>query len=259
MSTETMQYQEQGADFDELRSIIVGEQNFAHQEEFIAFQKLVLERLDQLEAKIEDKVTFETKLVGSKDRMVDVISPQMGKIIRSSVNHQVEKVVEKITETSNKVYSIFTLKGLKQRLFGEPKTIYANYPKIIQLFIIEKDSGLLIGKFEKERITDPDMMTGILTSVKAFAESSLDLNDAEIGLIDYGEYFIKMFSYGTYYFALVLTGTQNRDFEDFIVGEIEGFANLHVKHLTNPNRANIDFDLEIDTYFEATCQKLEKK
>ncbi len=262
MSSKPGPYSDGKSEFDELRNIIVGAEPYAREQEFHAFKEEVFGRLDQLEKRIEDRIAFEAKLVKSKSKMVDVISPQMGQIIRASVTLKIQELQDQIASTSRKFSNLFGLKPAIKKMLGMEvveKHIFIDYPKIIQLFIIEQDTGLLIGKFEKERIADPDLMTGILTSVKAFAESSLAVNDAQIGMIDYGQYFIKMFNYGTYYFALVMTGTPNPDFEHLIAEEIDAFAHMHTGYLIDKERVNIDFDQEINTYFKKTCEKLEKR
>ena len=246
-------------EFDVLRSIIVGEQNYVDNDDFQSFKKEVIERLNRLELLNQDRTHFDNRIVTSKERILDVVSPQMGKIIRTSLSLQIERINAKIREASSKVSDMFTIKYVWNRILGKRQIQYLDYPNIVQLFIIEKDTGLLLGKFEKEKINDPDIVTGILTSIKVFAESSLNVQDAEVGMIDYGDYFIKMFNYGTFYFALILTGRQNPDFEKFIIEEIDGFAQISMKHLTRSDREDLSFDREINEYFEKTCLKLEKR
>lgn len=245
--------------FETLRNIIVGKQDFVREEEYRQFQNEVLSKLDALESMIKDKDRFESQIVESKERVVDVVSPKMGKIIRTSINLQIEKINEKIRETSTQLSDLVNPKKIYQKMIGRKKIYYADYPKIIQLFVIERDSGLMIGKYEKEQLNDPDMMTGLLTSIKTFAESSLSIKDAEVGLIDYGDYFIKLFNYGTYYFALVFSGKQNTDFENFIYAEIDAFTTQYTDQLVSYDRVQDDLDKNLQLYFDETCEKLEKK
>ncbi len=259
MRTSIKENLDTSAQFETLRDIIVGKQEFAKEEEFALFKEEVFQKLNALEQMLNDKERFESKIVESKERVIDVVSPKMGKIIRASVNAQIEKINEKIREASTQLSDLLSPRKILKKLRGKDKVYYSDYPSIVQLFVIESDTGLMFGKFEKEQLNDPDMMTGLLTSIKTFAESSLSIPDAEVGLIDYGDYFIKLFNYGTYYFALVFNGKQNNDFENFINEEIDAFANQYTHQLISPNRMSMDIDVLLKQYFDKTCEKLEKK
>lgn len=247
------------AQFESLRNIIVGKQDFVQENDYLAFQQEVLSKLEALESQLHDKARFEAQIVDSKERIIDVIIPKMGKIIRSSINLQIEKINERLRETSTRVSDLISPKTIWYKLRGKKKTYYSDYPQIVQLLVIERESGLLMGKYEKQRLKDPDMMTGLLTSIKTFAETTLNIPDAEVGMIDYGDNFIKLFNYGSYYFALVFSGKQNTDFENFIYTEIDSFANSYTHLLIAQDRNQTELDRELSKYFEQTCEKLEKK
>lgn len=238
-------------DLNTLRTIIVGNE-VCDRNELLELRSEILQRLDDLEKKIIEKNNFGSHLVKSKDQVVDIVSPNLGLIIRKSVAAQIEKINNRFSSPS------FSIKSL----FSRNKSVKYEHPEIVQIFIIDKNSGLLIGQYERKTLAELDMMAGMLTAIKSFAETALSKNTSEVNLIEYGDYSIRITNYGTFYLAVIFEGFNNPIFDEFLSDEIDNFCQHHIQLLSPTNdqeRSKLENESIINSYFDKTCQTLQEK
>lgn len=110
--------------------------------------------------------------------------------------------------------------------------------------LIERDSGLLKASFSKTNTIDEEMISGMLTAIKAFVEDAFNQKNQELELIDYELYNIHIQSFVNYYVAVVISGTyglktKNR-VQDIIFNFYHNFMEMNLdliytsRHLENP-------------------------
>lgn len=221
-------------------------------------------RISELATNQESPDRFNVKLVDSKGQLIDVLGPQMGKLIRKSVASQVEQLNKRLQESTSQFLRIFNFKRHIDRLMGKTQIHQLNHPQIAQLLIIEKESGLLLGKYERKELVqaDADALAGMFTAIKSFAESAINSDQAELDLIDYGDYSIKLMNYGTYYYSIIFSGRYTPDFEKILVEGIDAFADKHIKELRDYGDQEQSIEANekiIKPYFDKLCQRLERK
>lgn len=193
---------------------------------------------------------FEEKLINSREEIVDMLSPSMGILIKKFISLQFEKLKEGI---DNQVKTTFSVKSwgtkIKSSIFGvkESDLILNNLDKyeIQEVYLVQRDSGLLYGSASKSINIDKDVIAGMLTAIKSFAEDAFQQKAQELDMIEYGHYKILMQNFKTYYIALALTGSLSAADKDQLSNNVLSFADKYL----NKRITNIDQDI-LDEYSE---------
>ncbi len=248
-------------EYEELKTILLGEKHYTHLEEYESFKAEVFSKLDSIEALVRSSQHFEAQATQSKEAIIDIVSPNMGRIIKVSINNQIEALNQRIKEISDSITQRLSIRGIIKRLFRKDETISAQeiYPRIMQILIIDNGSGLLKANFDRVRLQDPDMMSAIITSVKTFAESSLAVDNAEIGHIDYVDFGVNFYPYGSYYYAIVLDGQSTPSFDIEIAEAINEFSLAHLSDFSDTPADSDQLNQVCKEYFESLCERLERK
>ena len=115
--------------------------------------------------------TIKVQIKESQDEVVEALYPIMGKLVKKFIIAEIAKLSESINDTINNKFSV---KQIIKRLFKGNTTDAEDVlqqvfePIIEEVFIIEKDSGLLVGNYSRGNIADKDMVSGMLTAIKSF-------------------------------------------------------------------------------------------
>jgi hypothetical protein len=152
--------------------------------------------------------TLKEEIKNSRDDVVDALYPILGKMIKKYVAQEVKLLSEKIDNQFNfvtrwkiKIKSIFSSKKEKELLMQQLASA-----KIEQVLLIEKDSGILKASYSKAKKVDEEMVSGMLTAIKAFVEDAFDQKNQSLELIEYELYQILIQSFVTHYIAVVVSG-----------------------------------------------------
>lgn len=157
-------------------------------------------------------MAIEEKLEESKEQLLAVISPVMGQMIRKYINYQFQMLKDRIDSQVKSTFSTKAIIGqIKSRVLGIRSSDMVlsdlDKPIIEEVYVIQADSGLLIGSFSRSETVDKDMIAGMLTAIKSFAQDAFQRTEDELDLIEYGSYKILIQSFHTYYMAVALTGS----------------------------------------------------
>ena len=113
-------------------------------------------------------------------------------------------------------------------------------PKIEEIFIIEKDSGMLMGSFSKNKTIDQDMIAGMLTAIKAFVEDAFEAGSQELDGIDYDNFKIIVKSFKSFYISVVTSGGMSTDFKDKLDTTMLDFADKVLKKARKGDEEELD-------------------
>ncbi len=191
----------------------------------------------------------ERKLKASQDELLDVVYPVMGKMVRKYVNHQFVSLKEGLDE---RMRSLFSAQGLKNRLkamvFGvnEGDLLLGELEetKIEEVFLIERDSGILLGHYSLTETIDRDVVAGMLTAIKSFVEDAFSKERQDLEMIEYGTYKIYVQSFHQYYAAIILNGAITASYKDKLSKRLLDFAEAEMQNIS------------LDGEFETNEQKL---
>jgi len=152
------------------------------------------------------------QIKGSQEELINAIYPVMGTMIRKFITLQFQELKEGIDK---QIKSTFSRKGffgnIKSRLFGidqSDEILYAiDEAKIEEVFIVQRDSGLLIGAASKNPTIDQDVIAGMLTAIKAFVEDAFLTGQEELDLIEYDHHKLMIHNFPSYFVVVAMNGS----------------------------------------------------
>lgn len=194
----------------------------------------------------------EKKLLLSNDLLLTAISPMMGKMIKRYIAQQFQELKESIDRS---VKNNFSFKRYYHtflaRVFGVKSSelilseLDAFKPDIKDIFVIQKDSGLLMGSYSTTKMGDSGIFGGMLTAIKAFGEDVFRRagdGGQELEMIEYNNYKIFLQSHHNYYFAVVLKGIISTTDRIELSGKLTEFAEAEKRlNLVNFDGENVQY------------------
>ncbi len=153
---------------------------------------------------------LKTEIQNSQDAVVEALFPIIGKMIKKYVANEIKVLNEKVND---QLQNMFTFENIMRRFFGrKPKgtdiITAATAPKLTQVLVIEKETGLLIANHApnpKEGI-DEDLVAGMLTAIKSFVEDAFKGGDQELETLAYELYTLHVQNFYKYYIVAVIEG-----------------------------------------------------
>jgi len=240
-----------------LKKIEEDREKFKALSDEIVLREKVASRVDPLiDEKIEDlrenfpvyfgdtiTQTIKTQIRDSQDEVVDALYPIMGKLIKKAIVSEIKKLSDSINE---KVKRTFSFKEYFKRKVsgineGDVALQEAFKPALEEIFIIEKDSGILLGNHSTGNIANKDMVSGMLTAIKSFAEDAFAKEGQDLEDIKFETFHIALHNFNTIYIAMAISGIQTTDFTEQLNININNFAEVILgdrSYLENENKLN---------------------
>ncbi len=195
----------------------------------------------------------------SRDDVVNALYPIIGQMIKKYIASEIKLITEKIDQ---KMSEMFSWEGILARLkhwiagtsMSEEVLTSTQAPTIEEVFIIQQDSGLLLGSYSKNKTLDQDMIAGMLTAIKSFMADAFDQEKKQdVASIAYETNQIIIKNLGGYYFAIVTSGIVNEAFMTKLDSQVlrfgERISTQYIHDKTESLEENILSD-EIEEYFE---------
>lgn len=171
----------------------------------------------------------------SQDEVVEALYPILGRMIKKYITNEIEKLSEKVDQ---QMELAFSWEGWKLRIkawfsgTSQKEVMLSKLiePKIEEIFVIEHDSGILMGSFSRSESVDQDMVAGMLTAIKAFVEDAFTSEKQELESIDYENYKIVLKSFKSFFLAVVTSGGMSMAFRDKLDDQLIDFADKVLKN-----------------------------
>ena len=211
-------------------------------EEFIEREKFSKKVNPLVDEKIEDlkenfptyfgdtiTETIKVQIRESQDEVVEALYPIMGKLVKKFIVAEITKLSDSINET---IKNKFSFSQIIKRSFKGKKTASEVVlqevfePIIEEVFVIEKDSGLLVGSYSKGHIADKDMISGMLTAIKSFAEDAFSKEGQDLEDIKFETFQLSIQNYKSIYIATATSGVINSGFKDKLLDNINTLAEV---------------------------------
>jgi len=264
----------QNGGIEELKKLLFEEENqkFALLQEKIAeFQSKVDNKLDNFQIpdeEVEELVnhiteimpeklgpaitkTLKVQIENSRDEVVQVLYPIMGQMIKKYVQREIQVLSEKIDQQIQKAFSFNSvvdgIKAFFSRKGGKEIITEAYGSQIEEIFIIEKDSGLLMASYSRNELVDQDMVSGMLTAIKAFVEDAFNKEGQELETIEYDLYKIYLKSFNKFYIATVVSGIFSASFKNQLDDLILKFVEEMTLKAANIKKE--DYEKGLEDYF----------
>ena len=156
----------------------------------------------------------EQKLKTSQTEILDVIYPVMGKMINKYITYQFQEMKDSINA---RIDAFFSKQGvlwwIRNRIFGldnaEMLLSSLDEPVIEEIFVIQRDSGLLYGSAALYPSVNRDVVAGMLTAIKSFVEDAFERDNEDLEMIQYGTYKIIIENMPSHFFAVAISGSMS--------------------------------------------------
>lgn len=154
----------------------------------------------------------EQKLKSSQTEILDVIYPVMGKMINKYISLQFQEMKDSINA---RIDALFSKQGvfwwIRNRILGinDAEMLLAglDMPVLEEIFVIQRDSGLLLGSAALHPSVNRDVVAGMLTAIKSFVEDAFEREHEDLELIQYGTYKLLIENMPSHYFAVAMSGS----------------------------------------------------
>lgn len=207
------------------------------------FEKFIEEMPNNIGATITEALKVE--ISKSKEAVVEALYPIVGKMIKKYVQHEMQLLSEKINSQLSNTFSFKSSKRkakAKEAGVTEGELILQKQfkPVIEQLMVIEKGSGIVISEYTRTKNIDQDMVAGMLTAIKSFAEDAFEKEDIELQYIEYESYHIHLQNFSSYYIAVVISGAYNVIYKGELEDRLLNFAQnvINKEDLRNTQELN---------------------
>jgi len=236
--------------FEQLRHLLLqsDRDNYAEQNERI------LSKLDELERELNDPEKFAGVIQKSKSEIIDVLGPVLGKMMKKFISSEISRIKENIEKQSKAIFSFQFLKQkIKNKVAGVSKSDAAISEamggSLLQVFVIDKKSGLLIGEYSPQNILEPDLVAGMLSAIKSFVESAFGEENSELESLEYSSYKILLYNFNRFYFACVLEGYIDAELraqlqDDFLDLTDKGLGTISLKNIDDQLKERVEIELD---------------
>lgn len=165
----------------------------------------------------------------SQDEVIEVLYPIIGRMIKKYITSEIEMLSERVDRQMDLAFSWEGWKiRIKAWFTGTPQKelMLSNLiePKVNEIYVIEKESGIMLGSFSKQEALDKDVVAGMLTAIKAFVEDAFESGEQELESIDYQNFKIILKSFKSFYIAVVCNGGMTASFRNKLDDELLTFA-----------------------------------
>lgn len=168
----------------------------------------------------------------SQDEMIDALYPIIGKLIRKFIQKEFERINENIDRRVERAFSLDAWKDRVRSWFSGNKKEKAsqNFTPVMEIqemYIIEKDSGLLAGVWSRNATMDQDMIAGMLEAIRSFVETAFQKEGQDLNLIEYESYKIWLHGLKRYTVAIVIDGYVAPEVELWLTDRILEYVEIY--------------------------------
>lgn len=184
----------------------------------------------------------------SQDEVVEALYPIMGKLVKKFIVSEITKLSDSINNTIQEKFSLSYILG---KFFKGKKTQAkeileeAFEPLIEEIFVVQTKSGLLKGNYSRGNIADKDMVTGMLTAIKAFAEDAFAKEGQDLEDIKFETFQLSMFNYKTIYIAIASSGVLHPKFKENVYENVNVLADKILR-----DRSFLNNEIKLNTLIE---------
>ncbi len=237
--TEEKEYTDSIAEkVEELSKIVHQKQELSHKVDPIIDDKLN-EFVQEIPKTLGPTITeaLKEEIKNSQDAVVEALFPIIGKMIKKYIAHEMKLLSENISRQTKKAFSFknwFRKTKAKAQGVSEGDLALSDYakPRLIQMFVIEKNSGILIADYSplSDGTIDKEMISGMLTAIKSFVEDAFEAGGQDLETIEYELYTIHIQNFYSYYVAAVISGAYTIMFKEVLEDQILDFATNHISN-----------------------------
>ena len=178
--------------------------------------------------------SIKTQIKDSQDEMVDALYPIMGKMIKKYIAREMKLLSEKIDKQLKKTFSwsgwVSRFKGWFSGV-SEGDMVLRNLIKaeIEEIFVVQQNSGLLLGGYSIHNTLDKEMIAGMLTAIKSFVKDAFVFGKQELETIEYENYELIIKNLESFYIVVVVSGVVDEVFKNKLDDLLLDFSEVALK------------------------------
>ncbi len=201
--------------------------------------------------------TIKVQIKESQDEVVEALYPIMGKLVKKFIVAEIAKLYESINEAIN---NTFSFKNIMKRFFKGKKAKAEDVlqkvfeVKVEELFVIGKESGLLIGNYSRGNIADKDMVSGMLTAIKSFAEDAFSKEGQNLEDIKFETFQLSLMNFKSIYIATATSGAMSSEFKDRLADSLHDLADKILR-----DRVYLKDESKLNALIKEILEALEKQ
>ena len=184
----------------------------------------------EMPTKISPVITqaLKNEIKNSQDAVIEALFPIIGKLIKKYIAREMELLNEKINKQLNEAFSFknwFKSKEQRSKIVTNA-FIATDKPELVQLLVIDKESGLLKASHTSTRTEtmDEDLIAGMLTAIKSFVEDAFSAGEQSLETISYEFYTLHIQNFHKYYITAVINGIYTNETKDKVEDLLLDFA-----------------------------------
>lgn len=173
--------------------------------------------------------TIKLQIRESQDEVVDALYPILGKMVKKYVSSEFQRFSDNVDKQLTNVFSWKFWQRKFKSWFGGVKESdllmqQIMDPQVMEIFVVEQESGILLGSYSRNKTMDQDMIAAMLTAIKSFVHDAFQKKDQELEIIEYETYKIFIKNFKSYYISVVLTGVIDEEFKNRLDDTVLDFA-----------------------------------
>jgi hypothetical protein len=185
------------------------------------------------------------EIANSKDAVVDAMYPILGKMVKKYVSQEIKILSDKINNRLNWRKKIRDKFRFNKNHFKDSLTP----TRIEQVLLIEQKSGVLVGSYSNTKTVDEEMISAMLTAIKAFVEDAYLKKEQHLELIEYELFKIHLQSFVNHYIAIVISGNYLLTSKDKIQNIVFDFYEDFTKTSDISKEKTSSIELKLEHHF----------
>jgi hypothetical protein len=198
------------------------------------------ENLEALSSSLQEVISpsIAKEIEENQDKMVDILYPIIGGMISRYVTQSIRELMDSINHKIEDGLSIERYKRkMKAKVTGVSESELlleeSSIAPIVSLFVIHKESGLLIAEAtqESQAIDDPHMVASMASAIKDFINDWMQTHDttqqSEVQLVSYGHATLYIEGAGSVYIIAFLErepdAQQRLEINHFFASVVKGY------------------------------------
>jgi hypothetical protein len=171
---------------------------------------------------------IDARLKANQEELINILYPRLGKLVRKFIANEFKLLRERIDQQLRKSRFVFWRRNKAAGATADELIASLDAGAIQEVYVVSRESGLLLGSASAAETADKDMIAGMLTAIKAFAEDAFHRTDEELQSIQYGHYQLLIHNFYNYYIALAIAGAVSEAEKDQLTSDILDFAEKHL-------------------------------
>ena len=161
--------------------------------------------------------TIKIQIRDSQDEVVEALYPIMGKMVKKFIVAEITKLSDSINKTIKEKFSLQEIfkRFIKGKRNDAGIVLEEVFEFVIEeVFVIDKESGILSGSYSRGSIADKDMISGMLTAIKSFAEDAFSKEEQDLESIKFETFQLSIRNYKTIYIAIATSGVLTEELKE---------------------------------------------